>query len=125
MISVPPSTREYASAYLAGGLSVVPIRGDASKACIVPWRPFQKSLATPQDLQRWFIADNVDIAIVHGKVSGGSEVIDIDNGDIFEPYCEEVERLAQGTFGLLMQLFELRASGGTGQGPVLTLPVGI
>lgn len=96
MISATTTTRECASTCLDAGLSVVPIRGDGSKACTVPWRPFQKALPTPQDLQRWFIANNVGIAIVHGKVSGGSEVIDVDDGEIFEPYCEEVERLAPG-----------------------------
>jgi hypothetical protein len=40
-------------------------------------------------------------------------------------YIDDRDHSSKATFGLLMQLFELRASGGTGQGPVLTLPVGI
>ncbi len=40
-------------------------------------------------------------------------------------YIDDRHHSSKATFGLLMQLFELRASGGAAQGPVLTLPVGI
>ena len=96
MIAATAPARDYAAAYLAAGLSIAPIRDDGSKAATTAWRPYQKKLATSSELQRWFLADNVGIAIIHGKISGGSEVIDIDNGDLLEPYCEEVERLEPG-----------------------------
>ena len=40
-------------------------------------------------------------------------------------YIDDRDHSSKATFALLMQLFELRASGGAGQGPVLTLPIGI
>ena len=40
-------------------------------------------------------------------------------------YIDDRDHSSKATFALLMQLFELRASGGAGRGPVLTLPVGI
>ena len=40
-------------------------------------------------------------------------------------YIDDRDHSSKATFGLLLQLFELRASGGNVQGPVLTLPVGI
>ncbi len=40
-------------------------------------------------------------------------------------YIDDRDHSSNATFALLMQLFELRASGGAGQGPVLTLPIGI
>ena len=40
-------------------------------------------------------------------------------------YIDDRDHSSKATFALLMQLFELRAGGGPGKGPVLTLPVGI
>jgi hypothetical protein len=40
-------------------------------------------------------------------------------------YIDDRDHSSKATFVLLMQLFELRAGGGAGTGPVLTLPVGI
>lgn len=40
-------------------------------------------------------------------------------------YIDDRDHSSKATFALLTQLFELRASGGAGRGPVLTLPVGI
>jgi hypothetical protein len=40
-------------------------------------------------------------------------------------YIDDRDHSSKATFSLLMQLFELQAGGGTGKGPVLTLPVGI
>ena len=40
-------------------------------------------------------------------------------------YIDDCDHSSKATFALLMQLFELQAGGGAGQGPVLTLPVGI
>ena len=87
----------YAADYRDSGLSIIPIRGDGSKAPAVgSWLPYQSRLPSADDINRWFIADNVGIAIVHGIASGNSELIDIDNADVFGPYCAEVERLAPG-----------------------------
>jgi hypothetical protein len=40
-------------------------------------------------------------------------------------YIDDRDHSSKATFALLMQLFELRAGGGAGAGPVLTLPVGL
>lgn len=40
-------------------------------------------------------------------------------------YIDDRDHDSKATFALLSQLFELRAGGGAGKGPVLTLPVGI
>lgn len=40
-------------------------------------------------------------------------------------YIDDRDHSSKATFALLVQLFELQAGGGTGKGPVLTLPVGI
>ena len=89
--------QEYAADYLAAGLSVVPIRGDKSKAPAVDgWKQYQTTPPTLSDLGRLWLADNVGVGIIHGKVSGNTEAIDIDSGDLFRPFLVEVERLTPG-----------------------------
>ena len=87
---------DYAACYLDAGLSIIPIRGDSSKAPTVEWTRYQSELPALQDLSRWYLADNVGVAIVYGSISGNAELIDVDRADIFGPYCEEVERLSPG-----------------------------
>lgn len=91
----PP--RKYAELYLNAGLSVVPIRGDKSKApAIEGWKQFQTTLPTYDDITRLWLADNIGIGIIHGRVSGNTEAIDIDLGELFQRYVVEVERVAPG-----------------------------
>lgn len=90
----PP--REYAAGYLAAGWSVISIRGDESKApTLSGWKQYQTSRPTLADVNRWWLADNVGVGLIHGAVSG-TEAIDIDRGDMFNPFVVEVEREAPG-----------------------------
>lgn len=87
---------EYAVDYLAAGLSVVPIRGDGSKKPTVAWKQYQTTAPTMSDVNRLWLADNIGVGIIHGKVSGSTEAIDIDNDELFRPFVMEVERSAPG-----------------------------
>ncbi len=84
-----------AAAYVAAGLSVIPIRGDGSKAPaggLLPngkWSEFQSRRATTEELRCWF-GDrgpaNIGLAIIGGRVSGGLEILDIDNFDVAQKF---------------------------------------
>ncbi|QDT74041.1 AAA family ATPase [Lacipirellula limnantheis] len=97
--------REYAESYQLAGLSVIPIKGDGTKspACL-QWRQHQAAPPTAEDVARYWFADANDaigIALIHGKVSGNSEVVDLDNGDLLQPFVDEVNRVAPGLFDRL------------------------
>jgi putative DNA primase/helicase len=82
--------------YLAAGVSIVPIRLDGSKASAIPWKEYQSRRATPAEVMRWFARPH-GIGIVTGRVSGGLEVIDFDQSELFMPWqsmvAEVVNRL--------------------------------
>jgi hypothetical protein len=90
------STLEYARSYRDAGLATVPIRLDGSKRpAISEWE--QRGIATDDDLSRWFAcSEPFGIGIVCGPVSGGVERIDIDQSELYGPWCELVEEMAPG-----------------------------
>lgn len=61
---------------LAAGVSLVPVGDD--KHPTVKWKQYQKKAASVKLLNHW-LADHTAFALVCGKVSGGVEIIDIDN----------------------------------------------
>ncbi len=89
--------RDYVADYLLAGLSIVPIRGDKSKApAIDGWKRYQTKAPTLAEANQFWLADNIGIGIVHGRASGNTEAIDIDTAELFPPFVVEVERLAPG-----------------------------
>lgn len=78
---------EFAQRYVAGGISVIPIRLDGSKSpAVASWKPYQTRIATDEELRTWFLQSDHGIGICCGAVSGGLEVIDFDDGSLFEPW---------------------------------------
>jgi len=95
------ATHAAAVSYTASGLVVIPIRRDGTKAATIKEWP-QRGLATPADLKNWYgCRQPLGIGIVCGKESGNAETIDIDDADLFLPYCELVEKQAPGLIGRL------------------------
>jgi hypothetical protein len=90
-----------ARAYHRAGLSVIPIKPDGSKAPAVRWDVYRRSLPTAEEIERWFGPGRYGIALVCGRVSGGREVIDFDQADLFEPWRELVEARRPGLVGRL------------------------
>jgi putative DNA primase/helicase len=78
--------------YLAAGVSIVPIRLDGSKASAIPWKEYQTRRATPAEVMRWFAMPH-GIGIVTGRVSGGLEVIDFDQSELFMPWQSMVAEI--------------------------------
>ncbi|MCZ6626258.1 MAG: DUF3987 domain-containing protein [Deltaproteobacteria bacterium] len=88
-----PSTLEKtATDLVAAGFSVIPIRSDQSKAPSIPWKTYQNRRATPPELHHWYGGGQLlGIAVVGGKVSGGLEIIDFDEPELFEPWQDLIE----------------------------------
>lgn len=91
-----------ARACLSSGLSIVPVRLDASKAPTVPWTPYQTELPLIDEIDSWWDQEPVPgIAVIGGKVSGGLTVIDIEYMDYFEEFHKLVESQAPGLLARL------------------------
>jgi hypothetical protein len=121
--TAPEAILETARAYLAAGLSVIPIAADGTKAPHwqrLPrvwdagerrykhtWRGYQVFPATEADLQAWLQpGGEFGLGVVAGVVSGGRprarlEVLDFDTFECFEPWVRRVE---QRRPGLLVRL---------------------
>jgi hypothetical protein len=85
-----------------GGLSVLPIRADGSKApAVTSWEPLQKDIPGPDELKQMF-SNGAGIGIVCGRVSGNLEVIDFDIEVFYERFSQVIE--AAGRQELLNRL---------------------
>lgn len=108
-----PYTHSFAAHYVAAGLSVIPISPDGTKAPYGPllplvangsrlgpsWLAFRERPPNRDELYRWFVpadSNQRGIAIVAGRVSGGLEVIDLDNGSVVNPWITAVMQMAPG-----------------------------
>ncbi len=111
------ATLEAARAYVAAGLSVIPIRADGSKAPdggALPhefdertglgkatWKPFQQRLPTDAELLSWFNIGSRGLAVIGGVVSGHLEVLDFDDAKTFDHWATAVSEM---DWGLLQRL---------------------
>jgi putative DNA primase/helicase len=111
------NTLHYALLYFNAGLSIIPIAPDGTKRpdyallpcddCGKPtWQPFQRQRPTLEDITRWFspVASRPTpgIAILGGQVSGGLEILDLDNQLVVEPWRAAVQRHAPGLLDRLV-----------------------
>ena len=91
--------------YIDAGLSVIPtdITTKAPQNHYLPnlgtgatWHPFTKAIVAKDEAVRWFSDRNCMPAIIGGKVSGGLEIIDVDNhfGDADKMF-QELRELTQ------------------------------
>jgi hypothetical protein len=101
-----PSTatiRNAAYGLQAAGISVIPIRLDRPKQPCMSWKDYEHRLPTTDELNKWFrlrewalddgskISSPPGIAAVAGKVSGGLECLDFDEGGLFEQWADQVD----------------------------------
>ncbi len=75
------SAQDWALAYLACGLSVVPV-ADRSKRPAIAWRPFEEKAAARDVVVDWFQGPRAasGVGVITGKVSGNLFVVDVDVG---------------------------------------------
>src|SRR5262245_23079616 len=72
---------DFALAYIAGGMSVLPVRRDGTKAPACPsWKQYQSRPAGEAEARGWWeVPRPPGIALVCGAASGGLEVLDFDH----------------------------------------------
>ncbi|MFH1597246.1 MAG: DUF3987 domain-containing protein [Pseudomonadota bacterium] len=81
-----------ALAYLAGGLSIIPVNG-RKKPSLKEWKPFQGKQATREQFERWVRFHSLaGFAVVCGEVSGGLAIFDFDVDGFIERFLEAVKR---------------------------------
>lgn len=74
-----PENLEIARAYVAAGVSIIPLRCDGSKkTSLDTWNPYRERFATDGHLVAWFGHKRRGIGIVCGILSHGLEVLDFD-----------------------------------------------
>lgn len=88
-MSGPGTLLPVAQKYAEAGFSVLPIRADGSKApAVAAWKQFQTHQPSPDELRAAFgNGARVGIALVHGAISGNSEVLDFDKPGLIEEYA--------------------------------------
>ena len=127
--SLPPNptkTDVYRAAkvMVRSGLSVIPILADGTKRPayrLLPpvwseagqkftrqWKKYTSRLPTVSELRSWFRDSSEDIeygvAVIGGEVSGGVEIVDLDNWDVVEPWSALVEEQAPGLLDRLVRV---------------------
>lgn len=71
-------TLETAIAFHKAGLSVVPVKADGTKRPNGPWKQYQTSRATLQEIHTWFDQPGLGIGVVTGTISGGLELLEVE-----------------------------------------------
>jgi hypothetical protein len=108
--------------YLQAGMSVIPIVPDGTKGPLIEllprissdggssfhasWKPYQERFPTNEELYRWFApgrgTPDPGIAVIGGAVSGGLEILDIDNFELATPWFQTVQQRAPELAGKLV-----------------------
>ena len=102
---VATSLVETAIAYAANDLSVIPV--SKFKHPELSWKPFQEHIASDDTIRSWKFA-SCGIGIVCGTVSGGLEIVDIDekynvdNESLYDRYKRLVDASCPGLFEKLV-----------------------
>jgi len=98
----------------AAGIACIPIRTDGSKrTTLTEWKPFQKCLPTPSQIESWF-SEEVGIAVIGGIVSGNLEILDIDEPGVYEQLLAAADDQGE-EYGILLRRLPrvVTPSGGT------------
>lgn len=91
---MPNPLTALATEVVQSGVSIIPLRLDGSKApAIASWKEYQTRLPTDEELQSWY-RSKAGIGLVGGIVSGGLEILDFDDGSLFEPWRKSIESIA-------------------------------
>jgi hypothetical protein len=87
---MPSNTKEHALAYIAAGLSIVPLKCDGSKGPTgEKWQPLTTRILTPAEVEKHWGNGHGErgIGIVGGAISGNLERIDFDDEDAYCDWC--------------------------------------
>lgn len=83
---MPTKSKNWFAHYANAGMSVLPIKTDGTKApAVSSWNLYRSKIATDAELTEWH-EGGFGVGLVGGKVSGGLEVIDIDDPSLARPF---------------------------------------
>lgn len=85
-----PNVYQTALTALRTGISCIPILVNGSKAPAIRWKEYQHTKPTLLDVRRWFMNSEYGIAFITGQVSGGLEMLDFDNREIYGLWVERI-----------------------------------
>lgn len=84
-----PSLLSLAFLWRQHGFSCVPVAEDGSKRPdLLTWKTYQERLPTIEELTQWFPPHRTGIGIITGAISGNAEVLDFDQWDVYQSFCE-------------------------------------
>ncbi len=90
------AVQRLAKEYRDAGISVVPMNLDGSKSpALDSWKPYQSRIANDVELSGWFGSGRHGVGLICGIVSGAMEVIDFDDGSLFEPWRQMVKPIVE------------------------------
>ena len=79
------------------GLAVIPLKARSKRPALRAWRCYENRPPTEEELKRWFYGrDDLNIAIICGRVSGNLVVIDFDDMGVY-PRFFDPRKVEKGT----------------------------
>ena len=83
---------EHAKAYAANGFCVIPIKTDGSKKPVETFKRFQTTKPIEDEMRRWWNNSNpCGLAILHGSISGFSEMLEAESLEDLEEFKQSLE----------------------------------
>ena len=83
---------EHAKAYAANGFCVIPIKTDGSKKPVETFKRFQTTKPIEDEMRRWWNNSNpCGLAILHGSISGFSEMLEAESLEDLEEFKQRLE----------------------------------
>jgi phage/plasmid-associated DNA primase len=83
---------EQAKAYAANGFCVIPIKTDGSKKPVETFKRFQTTKPIEDEMRRWWNNSNpCGLAILHGSISGFSEMLEAESLEDLEEFKQRLE----------------------------------
>ncbi len=84
------------------GVSVIPILANGAKRPALSWSPYQVTLPTSSEVEKWFTGGQHGLALICGGVSGGLEMTEIEGRalakpDMWETLNVRMEQLGGGS----------------------------
>jgi len=82
---------------IAAGLSIIPIRANGEKKTgLAAWKQYQSRRASLQEAQEWFKSGTDGVAVIGGKVSNGTEILDFDRAGLWGEFQKRAESAGVG-----------------------------
>lgn len=91
-----------AIAALRAGISIIPIHADGTKRPAVAWKVYQNKRPTLAEVKWWYRNASYGIAFITGCISGGLELLDFDDHEIYEAWAERMRE--EGLASLLERI---------------------